>query len=622
MKKTILERNLEAWEQRFPENSVEINKKWNEYQNKKNKELQILPQVSGDESIILKVCQKGRELFLGGKRGNKTLIDLWLEGLEEIQPFTFFYIVGLGNPEYIKALDEKYDKNVQILIYEPCIDIFYNVLENIDISTILKSERTILFFVDGINDKLIDYSLGQLITAENFSYIKTFILPNYEKLFATKTLNFVKMVRRKCDTEKVGINTSIRFANVNAENILCNAKYVIKGYKTRQFVDVIPRDIPAIIVAAGPSLNKNILELKKAKGRAFIIAVDTAIKPLLNAGIIPDMYAVVDGKKPLHLVQIDGAEKIPLLTSVSASHALLDYHKGMKVFYNEGYPIINKMFEINGKSFETVPCGGSVATSAFAFAYMIGLNRIILVGQDLALTGNKTHADGTFEEKANEIDTSGAIMVEGNEEKLVPTRSDFKIYLDWYNYFIKGCLDAGVDLHVINATEGGAKIDNAKIMRLKDAITQECTKEVNIQECMKKMPTVFDMTEQERASQYLKKIPEGLHSIKITANELEKTYKKLQKITTAGNMDLRAYRKVLCRIKKLTKQVEKNKECYELISDSLKVADYILKSEQHLKVNSYEEEGKEIARQGLLYTQLLKQCAGLLEDLAEEQLKI
>ena len=80
------------------------------------------------------------------------------------------------------------------------------------------------------------------------------------------------------------------------ENILCNAKYVIKGYKTRQFVDVIPRNIPAIIVAAGPSLNKNILELKRLKGRAFIIAVDTAIKPLLNAGIIPDMYAVVDGK--------------------------------------------------------------------------------------------------------------------------------------------------------------------------------------------------------------------------------------------------------------------------------------------------------------------------------------
>ena len=82
MKKTIFERNLEAWEQRFPENSVEINKKWNEYQNKKNKELQILPQVSGDESIILKVCQKGRELFLGGKQCAGLLEDLAEEQLK------------------------------------------------------------------------------------------------------------------------------------------------------------------------------------------------------------------------------------------------------------------------------------------------------------------------------------------------------------------------------------------------------------------------------------------------------------------------------------------------------------------------------------------------------------
>ena len=104
MKKTIFERNLEAWEQRFPENSVEINKKWNEYQNKKNKELQILPQVSGDESIILKVCQKGRELFLGGKRGNKALIDLWLEGLEEIQPFTFFLYCRIGKSRIYKSI--------------------------------------------------------------------------------------------------------------------------------------------------------------------------------------------------------------------------------------------------------------------------------------------------------------------------------------------------------------------------------------------------------------------------------------------------------------------------------------------------------------------------------------
>ena len=143
---------------------------------------------------------------------------------------------------------------------------------------------------------------------------------------------------------------------------------------------MIPRDIPAIIVAAGPSLNKNIKELKKAKGRAFIIAVDTAIKPLLAEGIIPDMFAIVDGKKPIELVEKEEARNIPLLTSISAANSVLSYHTGKKFFYNEGYVYINSMFYRNGESFETVACGGSVATSAFALAFMIGIDTIILVG--------------------------------------------------------------------------------------------------------------------------------------------------------------------------------------------------------------------------------------------------
>ncbi len=49
-----------------------------------------------------------------------------------------------------------------------------------------------------------------------------------------------------------------------------------------------------------------------------------------------------------------------------------------------------------------LPTGGSVANSAFSFAQQLGAKTIVLVGQDLALTDNKTHADGTFEEKMKE----------------------------------------------------------------------------------------------------------------------------------------------------------------------------------------------------------------------------
>lgn len=60
---------------------------------------------------------------------------------------------------------------------------------------------------------------------------------------------------------------------------------------------------------------------------------------------------------------------------------------------------------MNGIPFSNVACGGSVACSAFSLVYKLGFSRIILVGQDLALTDNKTHADGTFKEKMDVIDT-------------------------------------------------------------------------------------------------------------------------------------------------------------------------------------------------------------------------
>lgn len=58
--------------------------------------------------------------------------------------------------------------------------------------------------------------------------------------------------------------------------------------------------------------------------------MDTAIKPLLRAGIIPDMYFIVDALKPTGLVQIEGAEKIPIVTTLNAAPEILKFHIGKK----------------------------------------------------------------------------------------------------------------------------------------------------------------------------------------------------------------------------------------------------------------------------------------------------
>lgn len=85
-------------------------------------------------------------------------------------------------------------------------------------------------------------------------------------------LDFQKVLKDVAEEYLVNINTVQAFSKVAVENMLKNADYVRTGYQAKQLMEAIPREMPAIIVSAGPSLNKNIEELKKAKNKAFIIA--------------------------------------------------------------------------------------------------------------------------------------------------------------------------------------------------------------------------------------------------------------------------------------------------------------------------------------------------------------
>lgn len=619
MKNIILENNLSAWEKNFCGSRFEIENEYKKWKNTKNKTIEVRTEMSQDEKVVLIVKKNGKERYLAGKRNCEEPTTIWMQTQGRVHEGAIFFIAGIGNPVYAKILLEEHRQTkLNIVIYEPSKEIFFKVLESIDITDLLQKDAKCIFVIDGLTGVKVENVIQKMISVEVMDHIKTFILPNYEMIFAKEMLLFAKTIREKCESCATYINTRTNFSNVFAQNLFANAPYILDGYKTKQLIEVIPRDIPAIIVAAGPSLNKNIKELKRAKGKAFIIAVDTAIKPLASEKIIPDMFAIVDGRKPLELINTEDAKKIPLLTSISAANSVLSFHTGKKFFYNEGYVYINSMFYRNGESFETVACGGSVATSAFALAFMIGIDTIILVGQDLALTGNKTHADGTFQEKMETIDTSHSIMVPGNIEKEVPTRGDFKMYLEWYNQYIKDCKEYRKQFKVINATEGGAKIDGTEVMTLKDAIDRECKKEIDIQECFEKLHPVFDENERKKNLEFLQHTPEHYTEIRKAAIETNKLYKNLDKLCQHGNLDIRAYEKVLKKIKKTTKKIEGDSIYYEPIQETLVLANYIVKSEQFDTMKTMQEEGKEIARQGIIYTDMVKQCAELFEEYTKE----
>ena len=102
-----------------------------------------------------------------------------------------------------------------------------------------------------------------------------------------------------------------------------------------------------------------------------------------------------------------------------------------------------------------------------------------------------------------EIETTDCQWVEGNYEEKVPTQTDLYSFLNWYVETIREFKEHVKDFRVINATEGGAKIDGTEVMTLKEAIAQTCTKEVDIAACLDTLSPMLKEEDRVWAIDYL-----------------------------------------------------------------------------------------------------------------------
>lgn len=608
---TIYEKNSKTFAKNFPGWLEEVE----QYCEKREEELSIVVEDAYDGSRIFRIEKEGRALYLNGKYEPQKAVEKWAGGFSKISSASVYVFIGIGSGIYVKELLKHCKKKVTVIIYEPSVHIFMKALQTMDFSYEIQNFKMI-FLIEEYNSDLFEYTLSQFMTYDRLSFFSFFVHPNYAELFPKSVLKCSKYANQLAASREVHKNTVIRYMGTFANNVLRNMRYLPFHCKARQLGGVIPTDIPAIIISAGPSLNKNILELKKAKNKAFFIAVDTAIKPLLNNGIIPDVFVIVDGLKPVSLIQVDGVSDVPLVTPFVAAESVLEYHKGRKFFFNDGSVIPEFIYGMCGMPFEWVESGGSVANNAFSLAVLIGFKTIIFVGQDLALTENKTHADGTFEDKMKEekFDTNLPCFfeVESVDGGKVITRSDFDLYRLWFEEIIKSRkLD-----NVIDATEGGALIHGTKVMTLSEAIAKECHKEVDIKKIITGIKSCFDQEQQEKVIAYLCELPKKLENLKLEIRRAKKEYKKIEKLCRQKNFKERDYIKNCKHVNRLVEDIERKPES-QLIVESLRRVDFALRSVVMDTEDDVQKEGLEVACYGQFMLTNMEQCAKVVQKCAE-----
>jgi hypothetical protein len=430
----------------------------------------------------------------------------WAEQYKAKNLDTVFTIFGLGNGCFVRALAKRLEKDNRLIVYEPSSLIFRHVLQEYNLEDILQDERIILIVQD-INEHELAYVVSATMTWMNLFSHKRCFHPGYDRLFEQSYSDFTDMLDNNTFNSVVAKNTYSKMGKAVVENTLINLKHFKKSISIWDLEKNLPRDIPVIIAAAGPSLNKNIEELRNAKGRSIIIAVDRAYEIFLNHGIEPDFVIVLDAMKELKYCGNVPGFTVPLLYKYEASPEILSNHNGRKIIYSfDGFA--GSFYQTIDRTYPGITSGGSVTTAAFAVCATLGFERIILIGCDLAYDGNKTHA-GQVQDEITENYRRVNLYVEDIYGNKVRSRHDWYTFIWWF----EGVIVQLKNVDVIDATEGGAKIKGTRIMTLKEVVDNYCTNTIDCAGILEQ--TKSDITEDEyhRLNDYLKKAEYDLEQI-------------------------------------------------------------------------------------------------------------
>jgi hypothetical protein len=258
--------------------------------------------------------------------------------------------------------------------------------------------------------------------------------------------------------------------------------------------------LPMVIIAPGPSLARNIEQLRAVRGRAIITAFSHSLKPVLAAGIQPDLVVSVDPQDVRYHFAGCDLSRTCLVNAATVHPSLFELPAQRFLTLSANSAIDDWIFDAVGED-AMMPGGGSVATTALSLALAWGCGPIVFLGLDLSFPGGQyyvsTSADGGCRA---EVDARGIVQVGGwspefqamkaaggpatNIERgielpgwaggTVPSSFMFSMFHRWFVERLRGVTAAGgaddPSAVVYNCTEGGAHIPGMEHRPLADVL--------------------------------------------------------------------------------------------------------------------------------------------------------
>ncbi|MBI4574728.1 MAG: motility associated factor glycosyltransferase family protein [Planctomycetes bacterium] len=437
---------------------------------------------SGAPTIALAPRTGGPPVLLHSRYDPALEARRFLEAIA-VGPTDTVILLGFGLGHHLRALTARLSTANRVFVVERDIALFRAALAASDFTDLL--DERVRFFVE-----LDDLDLYAGLRSElRRIFASRVVLVAPSPLAAADPEGYRRTLpelRKFVGAAQIVLQTAFVLPRLNLESQTASLVEWLRGRSVSDYRGRF-EGRPAVVVAAGPSLGRNVEGLRAARGRAVLIAVSTALKPLLARGLTPDFACVLDYHR-LSRRYFDGipaAGAPPLFCDPKANAEAVAAYSGPKVFPDDdllGYlsgGVCGERGRVEG--------GGTVAHTAFFLACYLGCDPVIFVGLDLSYTGGLVHIPGTaiHAQRRGELNRFHTLdtreweffarqrryltEVPGQTEPTVHTDDLMLSYLRDFELLFR---QAGV--RVVDATEGGARKAGCESLTLAEAIRRYC----------------------------------------------------------------------------------------------------------------------------------------------------
>lgn len=381
-----------------------------------------------------------------------------------------------------------------LFVFEPSLSIFKTALSIVDFTNLL-NHPGVQFFVGSdtneiqtaIHQKLMDFAANPLLLIE---------MPSITSLFPEWAAFVKQRIKEAIQLAQSGLKTKFKDGPVCLRNLLLNMKTMTESPGISEMGNRF-KNIPAVVVAAGPSLKKNIDLLKEVQDHFLIIATDTAFHPLREKGIQPHIVVTVDptSLNDKHFPQERYDEPCLMAFDPEARPEIIEKFQHKLAYRTDKHEFFSWLDQqLGGKG--CIQKGLMVSQAGIQLADFWGCSPIILIGQDLALDAesglthdagtalcrtvryldeDKTHVDIPLPSEQDPWSREPLFWVEGIDGRQVPTVQNLMIYLNALERDV-----GNINSTIIDATEGGAKIRGTQVLTLREVIDAYKNEQINI----------------------------------------------------------------------------------------------------------------------------------------------